>query len=420
MWIDRQAGKALSATSGETPLDSRADTPSAHSRTWEAPLLEGDGNLEAEEPNHVDPKPTEEQQEQQLPQDHQEAAQQDLRDDQSAKFVIHDDDDTCEPHARGVVEAEVLPQASTKIDESKQQAVTPQVPRELQEFETAVLAFAQALDADVQVGDDDKPHRASQTHCRQAHDEQDWSAPSRPAPPTTTEENLGGDLPDGHGHEEQCAAELPGRGTWTSEDSVTRAEPSCEAGSPSAEPRAGEEELALAALALLQLMSPRIKEETLTEGGLGEAAQVTQTTSSPDADGSLTAPAQDSPSFSALAQIRSSALRGPGQLGAGREQGGSLQPPGKGSRLKTLMTSVSVILQKRVMVRCYFFFCCMYLKDFCSRAQQDEAIVAWQVSGESRADCSSICLCISLRFAPLSFHYLFCFFTVSLCDATGV
>ncbi|CAE7316040.1 unnamed protein product [Symbiodinium microadriaticum] len=299
-----KAGKALSATSGETPLDSRADTPSAHSRTWEAALPEGDGSLEAEEPNHVDPKPTEEQQEQQLPQDHQEAAQLDLRDDQSAKFVIHDDDDACEPHARGVVEAAVLPnpaeavaQASTKIDESKQQAVTPQVPRELQEFETAVLAFAQALDEDVQVGDDDKPHRANQTHCRQADDEQDWSAPSRPAPPTTTEENLGGDLPDGHGHEEQCAAELPGRGTGTSEDSVTRAEPSCEAGSPSAEPRAGEEELALAALALLQLMSPRIKEETLTEGRLGEAAQVTQTTSSTDADGSLTAPAQDQASL---------------------------------------------------------------------------------------------------------------------------
>ncbi|CAE7382892.1 unnamed protein product [Symbiodinium sp. CCMP2456] len=302
-----KAGRALSATSGETPLDSRADTPSAHSRTWEAPLPEGDGNLEAEEPNHVDHKPTEEQQEQQLPQDHQEAAQQDLRYDQSAKFVIRDDDDTCEPHARGIVEAEVLPnpaeavtQPPTKIDESKQQAATPQVPRELQELETAVLAFAQALDEDMQVGDDDKPHRANQTHCRQADDgDQDWSAPSRPAPPTTTEENLGRDLPDGH--EEQCAAVLPGGGTGTSEDCVTRPEPGCEAGSPSAEPRAGEEDLALAALALLQLMTPRIKEETLTEGRLCEAAQVTQTTSSTDACASFagckTAPAQDQASL---------------------------------------------------------------------------------------------------------------------------
>ncbi|CAE7223976.1 unnamed protein product [Symbiodinium sp. CCMP2592] len=286
-----KAGRALSATSGETPLDSRADTPSAHSRTWEAPLPEdgNHGNLEAGEPNDAGSearKPTEELQQQR--QDHQEAAQvsqEDLRDDQSAKFVIHEDD-TCEAPARGILEAEAaeaLAQPPTKTEEAKLQEATPQAtPRELQEFQTAVLAMAQALDEDMRV--------ANQTHCRQADDgEQDWSAPSRPAPPTTTKENLGMDLPDDHEQQrtssvaQSDAALLPGRGAGTEEGFVARAEPSCP---PSPEPRKGEEELALAAMALLQLMTPRV-EETLSQGRLCEAA----------ASGAATAPAQDQASL---------------------------------------------------------------------------------------------------------------------------
>jgi len=273
--------------------------------------LPEDGNLEAGER-----KPTEEQQQRQ---DHQEAAQvsqEDLRDDQSAQFVTHDD--TCEAPVRGVLEAEAaeaLAQPPTKTDEAKLQEATPQAtPRELQEFQTAILAFAQALDEDMHVGDDDKPHRANQTHFRHADDaEQDWPAPSRPAPPTTTNENLGMDLPDDHEQQrtssvaQSDAALLPGRGTGTEEDFVARAEPSCEAAGPPspAEPRKGEEDLALAAMALLQLMTPRI-EETLTERRLCEAAPSTDASGggSGSVGCSATAPAQDQASLELEAETK--------------------------------------------------------------------------------------------------------------------
>ena len=151
-----QASRALSGTSGETPLDSRANTPSAHSRTWEAPL--GDESPRKEQTNpetnpgsaEVEPRSNEEEQElrqQCLPEEHE--LQHEHNEQPDPVLDQHD-----QPHSgrgEGAVEpAGEASEADYLCNAKEEQEATPEAtPKEL-EFETAVLAFAEALDEDLQ------------------------------------------------------------------------------------------------------------------------------------------------------------------------------------------------------------------------------------------------------------------------------